>query len=494
MIGDGMGPEEIKLASLVEYGAENLSIMDQFPVQAFYKTDNVDGELTDSAAGGTAIATGQLTKNSVISMDATKSIRIKTILEYLRDDFGYSTGLITTTEFAHATPAVFGSHTTNRDNKKEIKDQLLSSGIDLILGGGREVSYVGGADAAKSMGEKYGYTTVTNVNELNSLDNSSDKVLGVFGTINMPFELERNPSVDPSLIEMTSFGLKYLQSKNNPFFVMIEGGRIDQAGHLPLYFENKTLYNAMETIMFEKSVRLALDFAKKVGNTIVVVAADHETGGLQIHDYSNLDNDLPEEGLSRDENNRRRIARVNEINASWLSTSHTPTPVKFFGYGSDFGNIVIDTIDDVFWAINAALGSFPTIRNDKWSFTDSSISLSFSIEDRDYSTTGYEVTGEFENGSTYSSGIIPVNLEKNDFFNVTIPITNSSQRFTFQIKVFDGTESTSSLKKVFDGIEETSMNSSISSSVENAVLSPIFAIAFGIPLIIRKRKVLQQTS
>ncbi len=486
MIGDGMGPEQIKLASLVEYGTPNGSIMQtEFPIASQYVTNNIDGKITDSAAGGSAIATGQLTANGVISMDETKSIRVKTILEYLKDDFGYATGLITTTEFAHATPAVFGSHTTNRDNKEAIRDQLLSSGIDLILGGGKEVSYVGGADAAKSLGESYGYTTITSRNELLTIPLSSSKIFGVFGTTNMPYELERDPSIDPSIVEMTDKGLEFLSQKGNPFFLMIEGGRIDHAGHMVNSNENKTLYNVMETIMFEKAVRRVLDFAKQDGNTIVVVAADHETGGLQVYDYSGLDATLPSEDLSRDENNQIRMRRVAEINASFSTNSHTDTPVYFFGYGSDFGDVIVDTIDDVFWAINGALGKFPTVRNDRFTIEDTTIKYSFEIMDLDNSAESYEIVQIFENGTKLSSGNISIaDLSQNNQFEYSFPSPETNDSVVFFVKVHDSSISISSLSKTYLSLPPTNQATTDQTTDLNF---PIWVICLSsIPLIRRK--------
>ncbi len=461
MIGDGMGPEQIKLASLVEYGSINGTIMQtDFPIVSQYLTYNIEGKTTDSAAGGSAIATGQLTANGVISMDETKSIKVKTILEYLRDDFGYATGLITTTEFAHATPAVFGSHTTNRDNKISIRDQLLSSDIDLILGGGKEVSYVGGSEAAKTLGQNHGYTTVTTRDELLDVDLSASKIFGVFGTTNMPYELERDPNTDPSIVEMTDIGLKYLSGKNSPFFVMIEGGRIDHAGHMINSNENKTLYNAMETIMFEKAVRQALEFARQDGNTIVVVAADHETGGLQIHDYSGLDTNLPNEKLSREENNQIRIRRVSQINANFSTTAHTDTPVFFFGYGSDFGNLVVDTVDDVFWAINAALGKFPTVRNDKVSVEDGTITYSFDILDLDNSAKSYEIIRSYENGTEESSGEIQISdLSANNHFTYSFSTPETNATVKFHVRVHEDSIIITSLAKTYVTLPPTTLSS-----------------------------------
>lgn len=145
LIGDGMGPEYLRIASLVEYGIENGTIMDEsFPYHALYDSRNIQNETTDSAAGGTALATGQLTTNGRIAMDAQGKVAIKTILEYLMYDFNYSAALVTTDELYGATPATFAAHVTSRDHKSQIFRQLVSSGIDVLLGGGLHSPFAGG--------------------------------------------------------------------------------------------------------------------------------------------------------------------------------------------------------------------------------------------------------------------------------------------------------------------------------------------------------------
>ena len=400
MIGDGMGPEEVKLASLVEYGGEKLSIMDtDFPIKSLYNTTNINGETTDSAAGGTAISTGQLTSNQRIAMDKDATHNYKTILEYLRDDFGYATGLVTTTEAAHATPAVFASHNDKRYHYDDIFAEMIKQKLDVYLAGGLNASYLhsGNISYTREIGEKNGFDVAVNRDELLNLASTSDRVFGAFMSEgsdipNMPFELDRDPAVEPSIIEMSSAALDIFSRKDTPFFLMIEGGRIDHAGHrlfnTPELSRDKTIKNAMETIMFEKSVRKVLDWAKTDGNTIVVVVADHETGGLQVHDYSALNSTLPSDSLSRDENNAIRVARINSINVTWQSTAHTNTPVTFYGYGSDFGGYQIRHIDDVFWAINTALGNFPTVPDYQYSFINDTVTVTLTVRDLDKSVSG----------------------------------------------------------------------------------------------------------
>ena len=413
MIGDGMAPEQVKLASLVEYGGEELSIMDtDFPVKFRYNTTNIDGQITDSAAAGTAIATGQLTTNARISMDKDATHNYKTILEYLRDDFGYATGVVTTTEVAHATPAVFASHDDKRSHAQDIFDEIIKSKLDVYMGGGLNASYLNSGDIsyARDIGSKNGFEVAVNRDELLDLTGTADRLFGVFkseGTDvpNMPFELDRNTDIEPSIVEMASSAVEVLDRKDSPFFLMIEGGRIDQAGHrlfnTPETALDKTIKNAMETIMFEKAVRDVLEYAKNDGNTIVVVAADHETGGLKVHDYSGLNSTLPSDSMDRDSRNALRIDRISSINVSWSTTGHTNTPVTFYGYGSDFGGYEVKHVDDVFWAINTALGNFPTVPDYQYDFSvDSEVSVTLTIRDIDKTVSGTTVRIQYTDNST----------------------------------------------------------------------------------------------
>ncbi len=360
---------------------------------------------------------------------------IKTILEYLKDDFNYSTGLVTTTEIAHATPATFAAHAKDRDLKVKIRDQLLSQNIDILLGGGLGGTYIGGRTGAKDLAIKHNYTLVTNTTELNGISNSTDRLLGLFGYYNIDYELERNPKESPSLQEMTTKALQVLDSKNKPFFVMIEGGRIDHAGHLLNSFENKTIYNALETINFEKSVRIAYNYAKANPNTILITTADHETGGLKVHDFSNLDKNLPNKNYSRIKNNEIRYNRSLQINASWLTRSHTNQKVRFSGFGHNFDTSTIMKNKDVFWALNEALGNFPVIRTDypvsgavgKLSFRvigSESEGISYSFKRTELST-GETVMGNWVQSTRNKTIELTFESAKNTSFVVQILVRDS---------------------------------------------------------------------
>ncbi|AEC51613.1 alkaline phosphatase IV precursor [Pyrococcus sp. NA2] len=269
LIGDGMGFAQVQLTRLV-YGHLN---MEEFPYTGFLLTDSLSGEVTDSAAAGTAIATGVKTYNRMISMlNISKGyyVNLTTLLE-IAQMLGKSTGLVTTTRITHATPAVFASHVPERDMEKEIAKQLILHNVTVLMGGGRKKFSRETLEFAK----KLGYTIVYTRDELMNVSEVR-KLLGLFADSHIPFVLDRKES-DVGLLEMTKKAIEILEKNPNGFFLMIEGGRIDHACHL-----NDVASTVAETKEFDDVVGYILEYAKKRGDTLVIVLADHETGGLAV--------------------------------------------------------------------------------------------------------------------------------------------------------------------------------------------------------------------
>jgi alkaline phosphatase len=304
LIGDGMGFPQLTLAR-IDKSNENISeyssvelFMDGMEQTGYVSTSSANAFVTDSAPAATAMATGQKTNNGVISQDATAiqgkndGRNLTTIVE-MAEKAGLSTGLITTTRITHATPAAFYAHVDNRDNESEIADQLLISKVDVILGGGLQY-FIGKNDTDPTGKEgkrnddrnlltefQYkDYDFVHNGSAFQKVDaNKTEKLLGLFESSHMQYELERQASneADPSLANMTEKAIAILSKNPKGFFLMVEGGRIDHAGH-----ERNLSKIVADTLAFDDAVKVALDFASLENSTLVIVTADHECGGLVL--------------------------------------------------------------------------------------------------------------------------------------------------------------------------------------------------------------------
>ncbi len=289
LIGDGMGPSQVtaaRLFSKTNLGIEKLNL-DSYDVgQATTFADRgedggvvVSGAVTDSASAGTAFATGHKTYNAGISVsneDVSKPFA--SIIEAAELN-GKATGLVTTARITHATPAVFASHVRSRDNENAIASQYLAGGVDVLFGGGKDF-FTSKAEKGKRADksiitdfEAKGYKVVENADSLKSLTNKNDKALGLFGKSHVAYGPDRDSSI-PNLGAMTEKALEILSANEKGFVIMIEGGRIDHAAHA-----NDFPTTVQETLEFDAAVKVAMDFAKKDGNTSVVITADHETGG-----------------------------------------------------------------------------------------------------------------------------------------------------------------------------------------------------------------------
>ena len=271
LIGDGMGLSHIRLTQLA-YGRLAL---EYFTDIGIVYTDTLSGEVPDSAAAGTALATGVKTENGMISMVPVngKLVSVMTLLE-LAQKLGKSTGLITTTRITHATPAVFASHVPDREMEVEIAEQLIEHGVDVLMGGGLKRF----SEDLLEKAREEGYTVIFNKTQLLELEGAK-KVLGLFAWSHIPYVLDRDETV-PSLVDMVAKAIDILDDNPNGFFLMVEGGRIDHAAH-----GNDAPSVVAETKEFDEVVGLALNYALSRDDTLVIVVADHETGGLAVGGY-----------------------------------------------------------------------------------------------------------------------------------------------------------------------------------------------------------------
>ena len=293
LIGDGMGIAQITAAKLIN-GDRDLA-MTSLPYLALVETRSSGYYVTDSAAAATAIATGNKTKNGFISM-SPNGARLTTVLESAKS-LGKSTGIVTTTIITHGTPAAFLAHVTNRGDYDAIAEQTLMSDTDVLLGGGS--SSFSSQEAAEQ-----GYTIINSRDELLQFENG--KVLGLFTSDHMNYNSSRDPSSEPSLVEMTENSMRLLTDDPEGFFLVVEGGLIDQAAH-----DNDPQDTLEEVIEFDKAVYAALRFAANRNDTLVIVTADHETGGFAITGGT----------------------PPNNPNYGWIGTSHTGVMVPVYGYG-----------------------------------------------------------------------------------------------------------------------------------------------------------------
>jgi alkaline phosphatase len=268
MIGDGMGLPDVYAAMTVSDHPLNIERCNYVGLQ---KTFSSDKYITDSAAAGTALATGTKTNNGVIGLDSQGN-RVKSILE-IAEDNGLATGLVATSAITSATPAAFFAHQPGRNNFEDIALDFLKTGIDVFIGGGidhfaKRTDKLNLLDSLKFRG----YEVDTSLSAV--LNSSSMKLAGLTAAVDNPFRLNGRGDM---LTAASGKAIEILKKNPKGFFLMIEGSQIDWAGH-----ENSADTLVDETLDFDKAVGIALEFAKNDGHTLVVITADHETGGVTI--------------------------------------------------------------------------------------------------------------------------------------------------------------------------------------------------------------------
>ncbi|WP_249870655.1 alkaline phosphatase [Oceanobacillus saliphilus] len=252
-------------------------------LKGMFTTYSADSDITDSGAAGTAMATGEKTNNGVISLD-TEGNELQTILEASQEE-GKASGLVATSTISHATPAAFASHVESRNNETEIARQLIDSDVDVMLGGGKNnflpISEGGNQEELNliDQAEENGYAFVETRDELlNASDinvEEGEKLLGLFAEDALAPELHRAETEEPSLAEMTETAIAILEEDKDGFFLVVEGSQIDWAGH-----DNDAAWAMSDVAAFEAAVEAAIAFAEEDGKTLVVVAGDHDTGGM----------------------------------------------------------------------------------------------------------------------------------------------------------------------------------------------------------------------
>jgi alkaline phosphatase len=274
LIGDGMGVTQLFAGYTVNGKVLNITTL---PYTGFVVTNSADNYITDSAAGGTALACGHKTTNGSIGVDATGK-PIQSIL-HIAEANGRSTGLVSTSAITHATPASFVAHVASRGSYEDIAADFLKTDIDVFIGGGRKhfEKRKDGTNLLTSLNTK-GYEVYSSIDEAKNAKGQRVAVLTAE---------EHNPKYPERgemLPESTEKAIELLSRNKNGFFLMVEGSQIDWGGH-----QNDVDYVVNEMLDFDRAVAKAIEFAVKDKNTLVIVTADHETGAMTLlrGDYEN---------------------------------------------------------------------------------------------------------------------------------------------------------------------------------------------------------------
>ncbi len=295
LIGDGMGINQ--LYSTYEANNRSLNIY-TMPNTALSITNCVDRRVTDSGAGGTAIACGEKTYYHAIGVDKD-TMPITSLLETCKQ-MGKKTAIIVSCNLNHATPASFIAHVKDRDMYEDIATFYLSGNCDIFLGGGKK-NFIARKDQRNLINElqSKGYEIVYNTDELSTT--KGDRIAGFFAENHLPLYKQRGNIMQTNL----QTTIDKLKDNKEGFFIMLEGSQIDMqahSNHFPEMIE--------EALDFDSCVKIALDFARKDKNTLVVVTADHETGGLTLP-ANNKDMDT----------------------CKWTTTGHTSSPIIIYAEG-----------------------------------------------------------------------------------------------------------------------------------------------------------------
>lgn len=303
MIGDGMGVSQVSIAidyrRVMQPQGQPLVMEEMFNQDHFGKvrTHAVGSVLTDSAAAATALACGVKTLPGILGKDASGR-PCESILEFAKKR-GKLTGVVSTMRVTHATPAAFYSHVVSRDDENAIANQLvLGDDVDVVLGGGfrhfstgrfsertecgRDSKLLDGSskrtDGEDLLAEgRSGYNLVCNKEQLDGFDYvPGKKVLGTFAASHFPYWQERHTLKElPSLSHLTHKSLEWLSKGDKGFFLMVEGGLIDYAGHA-----NDAASLLREVLDFDQAIRVAREYVRHHPDTLLIVTADHATGGI----------------------------------------------------------------------------------------------------------------------------------------------------------------------------------------------------------------------
>ena len=265
LIGDGMGFNHLEKTQKERNTA---LVMDTFGIKGSSMTRSFSDSVTDSAAGGTALAVGVRTGNGIIGayyLDKNSKYSYPKNITELCLERGMMTGVITTDETSGATPASFSAHSSDRNNTEDITNDQLSSDIDLIWGKSNGV-------ATKSKAEANGFEYITSYGDMMALEEGSRSFAQFTNSL---WTLSQSDKNTPNLEQMAIKAVDLLDDTDEGFFLMIEGAHIDKHSH-----SNDDKKTTEATLEFDRTIEAMLSYAKADGETLVIVTADHETGGI----------------------------------------------------------------------------------------------------------------------------------------------------------------------------------------------------------------------
>lgn len=304
LIGDGMGVSQVfagLTANHFRLFLENCKYI------GFSKTQSADDFITDSAAGGTALSAGVKTYNGAIGVDAD-TVPVKTILEAAEEN-GLATGLVSTSAITHATPASFIAHQPSRNMYEEIAADFLKTDIDVFIGGGRN-HFTQRKDGRNLMDElaAKNYRVETEMDKIAEV--KSGKLAGLTAEVHNGRMNERGNMLPVA----TETAINILSKNKKGFFLMVEGSQVDWGGHA-----NSTIYVVEDMLDFDRTIGKALEFAANDRETLVVVTADHETGGMAITGGN---------------------VSTGMVKGAFTSGGHTAVMVPVFSYGPGAENFI----------------------------------------------------------------------------------------------------------------------------------------------------------
>lgn len=342
-IGDGMGYAHVSAAeSYLSYKEGKLGgamlTMTQFPYFGTATTYSANRYVTDSSAAGTAIASGEKTNNGMLGVDPEGN-PVKSIAYDLKED-GYQIGIISTVGINHATPGSFYANSASRSSYYDISKQIPDSGFEYFAGDGF-IEYQGKSKTEEPVDayiERNGYAVAYGIEEFR--EETEGKKHAVFCQASNKSESADNYvsegklKEDATLSQMLELGLEFIDD-DEPFFFMCEGGKIDWTAH-----DHRTMPMVMDILEMDAAIATAYEFYKKYPEeTLIVVTADHETGGLTLGcgpdmiDWKRLEDQWLGEGkkntLPKDENERMN----RECSIGWTTGSHTGGAVPVYAVG-----------------------------------------------------------------------------------------------------------------------------------------------------------------